>query len=131
VNATIKAQNGYDPAAVATAATQVVTAFLQPYSWPWTNTLRYNQLLAVLAQVPGVLYVVEIAVSHCTSGRVGSGVAGDMGAGPEGLEGLADRSHRPSGCPHQMPASVEAAVLELRRERPYRLDCGRLHPRGA
>ena len=36
-----------------------------------------------------------------------------------GLEGLADRSHRPAGCPHQMPASVEAAVLELRRERPY------------
>ena len=49
----------------------------------------------------------------------------------EGLEGLADRSHRPSGCPHQMPASVEAAVLELRRERLYRLDCGRLRPRGA
>jgi hypothetical protein len=28
---------------------------------------------------------------------------------------LADRSHRPSSCPHQMPAAVEAAVLELRR----------------
>jgi len=37
----------------------------------------------------------------------------------EGLEGLASRSHRPVGCPHQMPAAVEAAVLEMRRERPY------------
>lgn len=37
----------------------------------------------------------------------------------EGLEGLADRSHRPVSCPHQMPAVVEAAVLELRRSRPY------------
>ena len=37
----------------------------------------------------------------------------------EGLEGLANRSHRPVGCPHQMPAAVEAAVLEMRRERPY------------
>lgn len=37
----------------------------------------------------------------------------------EGLEGLADRSHRPVSCPHQMPASVEAVVLELRRSRPY------------
>jgi transposase InsO family protein len=37
----------------------------------------------------------------------------------EGLEGLVDRSHRPVSCPHQMPASVEAAVLELRRSRPY------------
>src|SRR6185503_15672423 len=33
----------------------------------------------------------------------------------EGLEGLADRSHRPVSCPHQMPAAVEAAVLEVRR----------------
>jgi transposase InsO family protein len=37
----------------------------------------------------------------------------------EGLEGLKDRSHRPVGCPHQMPAVVEAAVVELRRSRPY------------
>ena len=37
----------------------------------------------------------------------------------EGLEGLTDRSHRPERCPHQMPAEVEAAVLELRRSRPY------------
>ena len=36
-----------------------------------------------------------------------------------GLEGLKDRSHRPDRCPHQMPAEVEAAVLELRRSRPY------------
>ncbi len=37
----------------------------------------------------------------------------------EGLDGLADRSHRPVSCPHQMPAQVEATVLELRRSRPY------------
>jgi transposase InsO family protein len=33
----------------------------------------------------------------------------------EGLDGLVDRSHRPRSCPHQMPAAVEAAVLEMRR----------------
>jgi len=32
----------------------------------------------------------------------------------EGLEGLADRSHRPRSCPHQMPAAVEVALVELR-----------------
>jgi transposase InsO family protein len=32
-----------------------------------------------------------------------------------GLGALADRSHRPKGCPHQMPATIEARVLELRR----------------
>jgi transposase InsO family protein len=36
----------------------------------------------------------------------------------EGLEGLADRSHRPRSCPHQMPGEVAAGVLELRRAHP-------------
>ena len=35
-----------------------------------------------------------------------------------GLEGLVDRSHRPGSCPHQMPATVEVAVLEARRQHP-------------
>ena len=35
-----------------------------------------------------------------------------------GLEALADRSHRPAQCPHQMPAHVEVAVAELRRGHP-------------
>lgn len=35
-----------------------------------------------------------------------------------GLEGLADRSHRPTGCPHQMPAEVMAQILEWRRRHP-------------
>ncbi|MDT5351293.1 MAG: hypothetical protein QOH91_4580 [Mycobacterium sp.] len=37
----------------------------------------------------------------------------------EGLDGLVDRSHRPVSCPHQMPAQVEAMLVELRRSRPY------------
>lgn len=37
----------------------------------------------------------------------------------QGLDGLVDRSHRPVSCPHQMAAVVEAALLELRRSRPY------------
>ena len=35
-----------------------------------------------------------------------------------GLDGLADRSHRPRGCPHQMTSVVEVAVVELRRAHP-------------
>jgi transposase InsO family protein len=35
-----------------------------------------------------------------------------------GLAALADRSHRPSACPHQMEPEVEALVCELRREHP-------------
>lgn len=37
----------------------------------------------------------------------------------DGLEGLSDRSHRPANCPHQMPALVEAQLLEMRRAKPY------------
>ena len=36
-----------------------------------------------------------------------------------GLDALADQSHRPLSCPHQMPAAVAAAVCELRRQHPY------------
>jgi transposase len=35
-----------------------------------------------------------------------------------GLEGLVDGSHRPLSSPQQMPAVVEAAVLEARRKHP-------------
>jgi transposase InsO family protein len=35
-----------------------------------------------------------------------------------GLEALADRSHKPGSCPHQMDADVEVAVLEARRLHP-------------
>ena len=35
-----------------------------------------------------------------------------------GLEGLADRSHRPGSCPHQMSAEVEVAIAELRPAHP-------------
>jgi transposase InsO family protein len=37
----------------------------------------------------------------------------------DGLEGLANRSHRPALCPHQMPAAVEAELLEMRRAKPF------------
>ena len=35
-----------------------------------------------------------------------------------GLAGLADRSSKPGSCPHQMPAQVEAAIVEMRRAHP-------------
>jgi transposase len=35
-----------------------------------------------------------------------------------GLAALADRSHRPTSCPHQADRETEAAICELRREHP-------------
>ena len=75
---------------------------------------RYQAVLAVIADGLTVTQAAEkVGVSrqtlHAWLARYEA----------EGLEGLVNRSHRPSGCPHQMPAVVEAAVLELRRSRPY------------
>lgn len=36
----------------------------------------------------------------------------------EQIGGLADRSHRPASCPHQVAVAVEVAVTEMRREHP-------------
>jgi transposase InsO family protein len=75
---------------------------------------RYQAVLAVIADGLGVTQAAEkVGVSrqtlHAWLARYEA----------EGLEGLADRSHRPAVCPHQMPAGVEAALLELRRSRTY------------
>ena len=37
----------------------------------------------------------------------------------DGREGLSNRTRRPAHCPHQMPALVEAKVLEMRRAKPF------------
>src|SRR5205807_1888362 len=35
-----------------------------------------------------------------------------------GLASLADHSHRPATCPHQIEAEMEAAICEIRRHHP-------------
>jgi transposase len=75
---------------------------------------RYLAVLAVISDGLSISQVAEkVGVSRQT---LHTGLARYEASG---LEGLVDRSHRPVSCPHQMPAAVEAAVLELRRSRPY------------
>src|ERR1700730_3003752 len=75
---------------------------------------RYQAVLAVIADGLSVSQVADkVGVSrqtlHAWLARYEA----------EGLEGLADRSHRPARCPHQMPAELEVMVLEMRRAKPY------------
>ena len=75
---------------------------------------RYKAVLAVIAD-----------------GRTVSEVARDWGVSrqtlhawlaryeDDGLEGLGNRSHRPAHCPHQIPAGIEAQLLEMRRAKPF------------
>jgi transposase InsO family protein len=75
---------------------------------------RYQAVMAVISDGLSVSQVAEkVGVSRQT---LHSWLARYEAAG---LDGLVDRSHRPASCPHQMSAVVEAALLELRRSRPY------------
>lgn len=75
---------------------------------------RYQAVLAVIAEGRSV---VEVAAQWRVSRQTLHAWLARYEVG--GLEGLADRSHRPVVCPHQMPASVEARVLEMRRAHPF------------
>jgi transposase len=75
---------------------------------------RYQAVLAVISDGLSIAQVAsKVGVSRQT---LHSWLARYEAAG---LDGLVDRSHRPLSCPHQMPADVEAVLLELRRSRPY------------
>jgi homeodomain-containing protein len=43
---------------------------------------------------------------------------GELPVRDGGLDALADRSHRPQSCPHQLPEAVEAVIYQLRRAHP-------------
>ncbi|MER6359223.1 IS481 family transposase [Streptomyces sp. NPDC001634] len=73
---------------------------------------RYRAVLAVLAGAT----VTEVAAQMGVSRQTVSGWKSRYAA--SGLAGLADRSRRPTSCPHQASAEVEAAVCELRRKHP-------------
>ena len=74
---------------------------------------RYKAVLAVIADGRTV---VEVAAAWSVSRQALHGWLSRYEQG--GLEALADRSHRPESCPHQMDVRVEIAVLELRRLHP-------------
>ena len=75
---------------------------------------RYKAVQAVLAEGQTVTQVArDCGVSRQT-------IHGWLGKyEDDGLEGLGNRSRRPTHCPHQMPATVEVMVLEMRRSHLY------------
>jgi transposase InsO family protein len=74
---------------------------------------RFNAVMEVLRDG---LTVIEVAGRYGVSRQAVHGWLRRYAVG--GLDGLADRSHRPGSCPHQMPAEVEARLCELRRHHP-------------
>jgi transposase InsO family protein len=72
---------------------------------------------AVLAVIKDGRTVKDVAAGWSVSRQTLHAWLGKYEA--DGLEGLGDRSRRPRSCPHQMPAELEARVLEMRRAHPY------------
>ena len=74
---------------------------------------RYQAVLAVIDQGETVTSVADrFGVSRKTVHAWLSRYEGG------GLENLANRSHRPVSCPHQMEPAVEVVLAELRRAHP-------------
>jgi len=74
---------------------------------------RFNAVMEVLRDG---LTVIEVAERYGVSRQTVHGWLRRYRTG--GLEALADGSHRPNTCPHQMPADLEAHLCELRRHHP-------------
>ena len=74
---------------------------------------RFNAVMEVLRDG---LTVIEVADRYGVSRQAVHGWLRRYRTG--GLEALADRSHRPHSCPHQMTPEIEARLCELRRHHP-------------
>ena len=70
---------------------------------------RYEAVRAVIADGETVT---DVAARFGVARKTVHGWLARFEAG--GLEGLADRSHRPRSCPHQMTAAVEIALATAR-----------------
>jgi transposase InsO family protein len=79
-------------------------------------TVAEQRFNAVMEVIRDGLKVIEVAERYGVSRQTVHGWLRRYATG--GLDALADRSHRPDSCPHQMPAAVEARICELRRHHP-------------
>jgi uncharacterized phage protein gp47/JayE len=60
VTATVKVAATYSSSAVLAAVSAQLAEFLSPDSWQWAGTVRINDLVSIIDQVPGVEYVNSI-----------------------------------------------------------------------
>jgi hypothetical protein len=79
-------------------------------------TVSEQRFNAVMEVVGDGLTVIEVAERYGVSRQTVHSWRRRDATG--GLDALADRSHRPDTCPHQMPVDLEARSCELRRHHP-------------
>lgn len=60
VTASISIESGFVSADVINDVVDTLEAYLSPTSWSWSGTVRINELISIIDQVPGVNYVSTI-----------------------------------------------------------------------
>jgi putative transposase len=84
---------------------------------PWRETLLMDQRVQFIADYQrDVFDVAELARRYGISRKTAYKWIGRYAA--TGPDGLRDRSRRPAHCPHETPALIVAALLEVRRHHP-------------
>lgn len=79
VTATLVRHNDYTDADVQAAAVAALEAYLSPATWPWSATVRRNELIALLDGVDGVDYVDTLVAPAANVALTGVAPLADAG----------------------------------------------------
>lgn len=84
---------------------------------PWKQTDRVNERLRFVAKTQEGLYeMAELCERFGVSRQTGYTTLARYGE--QGIDGLKDRSHAPTHCPHRITEEVREVLLEARRMHP-------------
>ena len=61
VTATVKKIDSYDSTDVLNSVVDAIEAYLSPTTWPWSGTVRRNELITLISNVVGVDYTVSLS----------------------------------------------------------------------
>lgn len=61
VTATVKKIDSYDSTDVLNDVVDAIEAYLNPATWPWSGTVRRNELITLISNVAGVDYTVSLS----------------------------------------------------------------------
>ena len=61
VTATVKKIDSYDSTVVLNSVVDAIEAYLSPTTWPWSGTVRRNELITLISNVVGVDYTVSLS----------------------------------------------------------------------
>jgi hypothetical protein len=79
VTVDVKVASGYAPVDVQAAVVAALTDYLSPNTWPWSPTVRRNELIALVSGVAGVDYVTALTVPAADTALPGAAPLANAG----------------------------------------------------